>query len=366
MPYPRRTRTYIATLLTLAAVAVALSQPNLEGDPRLRAASAIVVRLTPIADTWIEVPMTPGARGIPTVLPNATPRGSEPSLRAGWSHLSPDERALMRFAIPIVPPDSVLEEAVLALTLVDAAAHTYEGPPPVFGTMALFLAPVASAWDESSLTGAGSLPDFAPIEHRGDVAWGPCAGGRCGTAEVDVLPLVRRWAGAPEADHGLAIDARYAGQEASFGAYIVAASRESATAPELRLRYVPAGIDPTPTAISDLANLTGSAFFDCASRGVRLSVTNVGLAETGPFSVASSLGPRWEIDDLGHGEVRTIFDPGSRIRAYRIDADDVVRENDESDNVVDVAIPVCPAPTATRPGDALGRVWMPWARHGNF
>jgi hypothetical protein len=350
-------------MLTFFAAGAALHGLSLSFDPPANAAtSAFVVRMTPVADTWIEMPMN--LPGMPTVAPNTTPRGEEPALRAGWSHLAPDERALLRFAVPTTLPDTVLEEAVLELTLVNAGVMTYGGPPPSFGTMSLSLSLVTSAWDEKTLTGAGRLPEFEAVPPREDISWGPCADGRCGTAEVDVLPLVRRWAEAPDSDHGLAIDARYGGPEASFGAYIVAASRESLSAPELRLRYVPAGIDATPTPVSDLPNLKGSAVFDCSRAGVWFTVTNDGFGNTGPFSVASSLGQRWEIDGLDSGENSTIFDPGSRVRQYRIDVDDVVRETDETDNVVDVLIPGCPTPTATRTGGALQRVWLPWAGQG--
>lgn len=247
MPVPSLEHATKVCILMLLIAAVALHGVSLAPDPPASAAtSEFVVRMTPVADTWIQLPMA-YPRDFPTVLPNATPRGDETALHSGWSHLSPDERALLRFAIPTTPPDTVLEEALLKLALEDAMVFTYELPMPSFGTMSLGLSSVTSAWDEDTLTGAGSLPEFKALEGRKEIPWGPCVDEGCGTAQVDVLPLVRRWVDAPASAHGLAIDARYAGPEPAYGAYIIAASRESSTAPELRLRYAPVEFDATPT-----------------------------------------------------------------------------------------------------------------------
>ncbi len=212
------------------------------------------------------------------------------------------------------------------------------------------------------MTGAGPLPMFVSPAVREDVPWGPCEDGRCGTAAIDVRPLVERWLADRDSNHSLSIDVRAADPTPSFGAFLVAGSRESRTAPELMLRYAPSGVDPTPTPVSDGADLTGRAGFDCANGGVRLVIMNVGIATTGPFSVVSSAGPRWEIPGgLGPGEAHEIFDPGSLTRRYRVDPDNVVRETDETNNEVLVAIPECMPPSPPPPDPDARPALLPWA-----
>ena len=97
------------------------------------------------------------------------------------------------------------------------------------------------------------------------------------------------------------------------------------------------------------------------SRGVRLEIMNVGTVGTGAFGVVSSAGPWWGIvDGLGPGETYEIFDPGSLLRSYRIDPYDVVRETDETNNEVPVAIPECVPPSPVPPDPGAGPVLLPW------
>ncbi len=93
------------------------------GDER-SAAPDVIVWITPVADTWVQMPMDVPS-GIGTVEPDATPRGSEGTLRGGWNHLSPDERSLLRFAIPTTEPGLALEQATLELEMLYAGISYY-------------------------------------------------------------------------------------------------------------------------------------------------------------------------------------------------------------------------------------------------
>ncbi len=315
------------------------STPPLAGQAAQRSGQAWDVQITPVADTWIQEAYPPGIGQTP----NATPQGAATALYAGWADVGINERAVLRFAVPTNVPDMELRRAELELDLVSASIGTFDPPAIVSGTMRLTLREVTAPWDEATLTGLDRL-ETGNRAVSADVAWGPCAAGNCGTARVDVLPLAKAWGEEPWANHGLVLDATGVITRASTGTSLVMSSRESERPPVLRLEHV-----NVPFYAADLQ---GRAIFDCGRGGVVLAVENTGRTGSGPFAVTSTSGARWQLAGLAAMATQDIFDPGSHLRSYLIDPDDVVRESNEDNNTVSVAIPSCPTPMV-RPA------WLP-------
>jgi hypothetical protein len=336
--------------LALVLVGPVVSGAARDRAPRQAIAESDQREITPVADTWIEVAALPG------ITPPATPHGLETTFRSGWIDSGIDERALIRFDVPTVQPDYQLERAELELRLVAAGAYPF-GPPLIDqGIARLSLRRVTSAWDEATFHSGTSLETGEKVM-MSEVAWGPCIEGWCGQALIDVRELLADEVGsAPWSRNGWIIDTGHAAPErATFGAYIVAASRESEHAPILRLQVRPVDFSTvTPTPVSDLADLRGNASYDCRRRGVVLRLWNDGIADAGPFAIESSSGTRWEIVGLDSRNDMTVFDAGPVPSSYRIDPDHSVPESDETNNQVAVPIPSCPTPTAE-----ISRAWLP-------
>jgi hypothetical protein len=339
-------RPLLAVLIGLVAAAVGVTLLPAAGETRHGRAPAGVAwqeAFTPVADTWIEVPYPTdiGAQ------PNATPHGADVALEAGGWDYGVKQRTLMRFDVPTTIPDTKLERAELELAVTSATIGVFEPPAVTSGTIRLSLRPVTSTWDEATMTGEDPVMVTVPVVIA-DVAWGPCQGGRCGTARIDALPLVRQWEFTGPFNHGVVIDARGVINRSSTGTSFVVGSRESRTAPTLRLEY---------SAVPfDLPDLRGTGDFDCGRQGAALRITNGGLSGAGPFRVASTLGASWPVDGLAADATTTIFDPGSVLRSYRIDPDDAVEESNEDNNEIRVAIPACGTPVP------LSRIFLPLAQ----
>lgn len=331
------------TLLASAALALAaalasmalLLQPWPPAFPgSLRAEPLWELQMTPVADTWIEVT----ARAVTGARPNSTPQGAATALHAGWSDVGLDQRTVMRFVVPTPIPDTVLQRAELELDILHAGVYPI-GPPLILsGTLQLRLHEVTMPWDEATLTGLDGL-ESGWLAVSAEVPWGPCNADGCGKARVDVLPLVKAWQQAPFGrQHGLVLDAsQVITDRPVFGAHMATASRESDRPPLLRLEHAP--------SLEFHPDLRGSAYFDCARGGAVLGVENGGSSGAGRFAVRSSSGGRWEIPGLASGARETIFDSGTTLRSYEIDPDDAVRESDEGNNTVLLAVPECPTPS---------------------
>jgi hypothetical protein len=247
-----RSRISITLAVLVAGLSAAVLIP-VHGAPEYQPGSTSGVQwlteLTPVADTWIQIarPTNIGAR------PNKTPRGSDRELRTGWWDFGVAERTLMRFDVPTTMPDTVVKRIELELAITAAGIGVFSPPVVTSGTIRLALRPVTSRWDEATLTGTQAITT-SDVLVSADVAWGPCANGRCGTARIDATPLVHAWEQNRWGTYGFVMDAYGISDRPSTGTLFVVGSRESDTPPVLRLEWDIFDFStPTPTLTPTLA-----------------------------------------------------------------------------------------------------------------
>lgn len=232
LPRGRQSTALLLTLVGLCAAVAASAFPSNPANasrPKGTPLPPWTSAATPVADTWIEVAV------LPEQTPNATPQGGATSLRSGWWDFGIDEYTLLRFAVPTARPDHKLARAELELAITDAFVGTFAPPHPISGTMRLRLRAVTSPWDEATLTGGDPL-STGELEVQAGVAWGPCADGRCGTARIDLLPLVQLWRSSPPGSAGSLIMAAWQpSARPAFATTFTVGSRESERPPVLRL-----------------------------------------------------------------------------------------------------------------------------------
>jgi hypothetical protein len=194
--------------------------------------------IEPVADTYVSVESGP----FPTRTPPATPRpnGGADHLSLGWNHLFGTDVTYMRFHLPTPAPDTYLVEAELQLGVGHVGLNPYSPPLPTTGTMRIEAQALVEPWGEALLA-HHDLPEQAGTVAHGRFDWGPCpdpAGAGCGTARLDLFPLLGRFDVSDAARYGVALRAHPEGNDTPiFGWDLTVGSRESASPPQLRLVY---------------------------------------------------------------------------------------------------------------------------------
>ncbi len=264
--------------------------------------------ITPVADSWFEVDVGTGA---PV---NATPQGSNPRLKAGWSDTGIDEHEVLRFAVPTTASDTHLVRADLELAIEAADIFVFDPPRRVTsGTMLVQLRDIETDWVESSLSSLDP-PELGPVWKRTETPWGPCDAGGCGIAQIDLLEhLLARARPGSGPDQGFGLRANGVIDRATFGTIFEVASRESEHPPRLHLAWAAVPFDQPPSSTPTVggtrtATSTGTPPTATASPTGMASATGTPSAE--PSSTPGPE-PTWELR-----EVEGLFGTGFEVVSF--------------------------------------------------